>query len=105
MPESQTLNSRFWCASAFAADVPKVCYPKRLGHPTSTSAFIPPKPQASHLTVSGSAKNYIGLMKSYGIPIVSIVIPFWGYLLGWGSQILNKNWGKPKKQNYHGDYR
>ena len=40
-------------------------------------------------------------MYSKSLPVVSIVVPFWGYLLG--SLIIHLV--KPKKRNYNGDHR
>ena len=39
-------------------------------------------------------------VRVYSLPIVSIVVPFWGYLLG----SLISNWLN-QKRNYNGDYR
>ena len=59
----------------------------------------PVSPQArfaSRVLLKGCSR-----FRAHGLPMVSIVVPFWGYLI----RILNIKLVNPKKGNYNGDYR
>ena len=43
-----------------------------------------------------------GLHGTLTLILVSIVVPFWGYLVG---SLNNKYWLNPKTRNYNGGYR